>query len=117
LVNVPGASTWFVGGVVSYATSVKVDLLHVPAGPVVSADAAVAMADGVRTVTGSDVGLGVTGVAGPDEQEGHPAGTVFVGLALASGTSHTELRLPGDRTRVRDYATISALDVLRRALG
>ena len=116
LVNVAGASAWFVGGVVSYASSVKFDLLHVPRGDVVSPGAAVAMAEGVRTVTGADIGLGVTGVAGPDEQEGHPAGTVFVGLAMPSGSTHHDLRLPGDRARVRDYATISALDVLRRAL-
>lgn len=117
LVNVPGASAWFLGGVVSYATSVKVDVLGVPDGPVVTPEAAVAMAEGVRRVTGSDVGLAVTGVAGPDEQEGQPPGTVFVGVALPSGSAHHALRLPGDRARVRDYATISALDVLRRALA
>jgi nicotinamide-nucleotide amidase len=116
LVNVAGASTWFVGGVVSYASSVKFDILGVPEGPVISAAAAVAMAEGVRRITGADVGLGVTGVAGPDEAEGHPAGTVFVGLALPTESRHQDLRLPGDRARVRDYATISALDVLRRAL-
>ncbi len=117
LVGVPGASTWFRGGVVSYASDVKFDVLHVPVGPVVSADTAEAMAIGVRQVLKSDVGLSVTGVAGPDEQEGQPAGTVFVGLALGETVHHAALRLPGDRPRVRAYSAISALDVLRRALA
>ena len=65
----------------SYASEVKFDLLSVPVGPVVSAEAAEAMADGVRDLLKSDVGLSVTGVAGPEEQDGQPAGTVFVGLS------------------------------------
>ena len=82
LVNVPGASAWFRGGVVAYDSQVKFDVLGVPAGPVVTEAAAAAMAEGPRRVTGADVGLGITGVAGPDDQEGVAPGTVFVGLAL-----------------------------------
>jgi PncC family amidohydrolase len=75
------------------------------------------MAEGVRRVAGADVGLGITGVAGPDDQEGVAPGTLFVGLALPDGGTETrELRLPGDRERVRQYGAISALDLLRRAL-
>ena len=116
LVNVVGASTWFRGGVVSYASDVKFDVLGVPKGPVVSAAAAEAMATGVRTLLGSDVGLSVTGVAGPEEQDGQPAGTVFVGIAIGERVDHVGLHLPGDRPRVRSYSAISALDALRRAL-
>jgi nicotinamide-nucleotide amidase len=116
LVGVAGASKWFRGGVVSYASEVKFDLLNVPVGPVVSADAAEAMASGVRTLLKADVGLSVTGVAGPEEQDAQPAGTVFVGLSLGDGVQHAALHLPGDRPRVRAYSAISALDVLRRAL-
>ncbi len=116
LVNVAGASHWFVGGVVSYASRVKVDLLGVPQGPVVSAEAAGAMASGIVSTLASDVGLAVTGVAGPEPQDGEPPGTVFVGLSLDGAVSTTRLHLAGDRTRVRHYTTISALDVLRRAL-
>jgi nicotinamide-nucleotide amidase len=117
LVNVPGASTWFRGGVVAYHEQVKFDVLDVPVGPVVSEAAATAMAEGVRRVTGADVGLGITGVAGPDEQEGVAPGTIFVGLCLPDGSTEArELRLPGDRERVRQYGAISALDLLRRAL-
>jgi nicotinamide-nucleotide amidase len=117
LVNVVGASAWFRGGVVSYASDVKRDVLAVDDGPVVTAEAAEQMATGVRRLLGSDVGLGLTGVAGPDEEDGVEVGTVFVGFA--SGTTSptsTALRLPGDRARIREYATISALDVVRRAL-
>jgi nicotinamide-nucleotide amidase len=95
---------------------VKYDLLKVPPGPVVSADAAEAMAKGVRELLGSDVGLSVTGVAGPEEQDGQPVGTVFVGLSMGGTLEHAALRLPGDRPRVRAYSAISSLDVLRRAL-
>jgi nicotinamide-nucleotide amidase len=117
LVNVPGASAWFRGGVVAYHEQVKFDLLGVPVGPVVSEAAAVAMAEGVCRATGSDVGLGITGVAGPEDQEGVAPGSVFVGLALPGvATLTSELHLPGDRERVRQYGAISALDLLRRAL-
>lgn len=116
LVGVAGASHWFRGGVVSYASDVKFDLLKVPVGPVVSAAAAEAMAIGVRILLKADVGLSVTGVAGPEEQDGQPAGTVFVGLSFGENLQHAALRLPGDRPRVRAYSAISALDVLRRAL-
>jgi nicotinamide-nucleotide amidase len=117
LVNVPGASAWFRGGVVAYHEQVKFDILGVPVGPVVSEAAAAAMARGVCRVTGSDVGLGITGVAGPDDQEGVDPGTIFVGLRLPDGAvSSRELHLPGDRERVRQYGAISALDLLRRAL-
>ena len=96
LVNVPGASSWFRGGVVAYDSQVKFDVLGVPAGPVVTESAAAAMAEGAARVTGADVGLGITGVAGPDDQEGVAPGTVFVGLPLPGQPAQTrELRVPG----------------------
>ena len=116
LVNVTGASTWFRGGVVSYASEVKFDVLGVTPGPVVSATAAEEMARGVRRAVGSDVGLAITSVAGPQPQDGHAPGTVFVGWSLDDQTGSVEFRLPGDRPRVRSYGAISALDVLRRTL-
>jgi nicotinamide-nucleotide amidase len=117
LVNVAGASGWFRGGVVSYAPEVKFSVLGVPAGPVVSADTAAAMATGVRDLLGADVGLGVTGVAGPDALEGEPPGTVH--LAAVVGDAEpvtTRVTLPGDRERVRQFACISLLDMARRLL-
>jgi nicotinamide-nucleotide amidase len=118
LVNVPGASAWFRGSVVSYASEVKFDVLGVPEGPVVSEAAAMAMAEGARRVLGADVGLAMTGVAGPDEQDGRPPGTVFVGLARPGQMAEAfGFTVPGDRDRVRQYATIAALDLLRRSLA
>lgn len=116
LTNAVGASEWFRGSIVSYASEVKFDLLDVPEGPVVSEDAARAMAAGARKVLGADIGLSVTGVAGPAEQDGQPVGTVFFGVAMNGSTDAVQLRLPGDRARVRQFAAISLLDLLRRRL-
>ena len=82
-----------------------------------TADAARAMAEGVRRLTGADVGLATTGVAGPETQEDQPVGTVFLGMALPGEEADaTEAHLPGDRDRVRQFSTISLLDQLRRRL-
>ncbi|MDE0712787.1 MAG: competence/damage-inducible protein A [Rhodospirillales bacterium] len=113
LTAVPGASDVFRGALVSYASEVKFDVLGVPEGPVISADAAEAMARGVRERLGADVGIATTGVAGPAEQEGHPHGTVFLGLAHGGSAEAVQVRLPGDRRRVREYAVISLLNMLR----
>jgi len=116
LVNVAGASEWFRGSIVSYANDVKFDVLGVPPGPVVSEAAACAMAEGAARVLNSDVGISVTGVAGPTEQDGQPPGTVIFGFHLDGVTDVASLRLPGDRERVRQFATITLLDQLRRRL-
>jgi nicotinamide-nucleotide amidase len=117
LVDVPGASSWFRGGVVSYATDVKFSVLGVPEGPVVTSEAAAAMATGVRDLLGAEVGLGVTGVAGPESAEGHAPGTVFFGAVVGDDAPVTvQVTLPGDRVRVRQFACISLLDMLRRLL-
>ncbi len=113
---VPGASNWYRGAIVSYASEVKFSVLGVPEGPVVTEEAAMAMAVGATKVLGADVGLSVTGVAGPDEQEGQPVGTVFMGVALDGKTEAVPMRLPGDRDRVRQFAAISLMDLLRRRL-
>lgn len=112
----PGSSAWFHGGVVSYSSQVKFDLLDVPEGPVVSPESAKAMADGARQALEADVGLSVTGVAGPECQEDQPVGTVFVGLAIGDEVDAVHLRLAGDRAAIRQTATICALDELRRRL-
>jgi nicotinamide-nucleotide amidase len=116
LSTVPGAGDVFRGALVAYASEVKFALLDVPDGPVVSAPAARAMAAGARKLLGADVGLATTGVAGPDEQDGQPVGTVFLGLALGDHVEAREVRLPGDPDRVRQYAVISVLDLLRQRL-
>ena len=121
LCDVPGASDVFVGGVVSYASRVKFDLLGVDEGPVVSPEAARQMAVGVRRVLGADVSLALTGVAGPDAQDGREPGTVCVAVCLGDpddgGVVDThEVRLPGGRRQVREFAVITALELLRRHL-
>jgi nicotinamide-nucleotide amidase len=116
LTDVAGASGFFRGSIVSYDSNVKFDLLGVPEGPVVGAEAAEAMASAARRLLGADVGLAVTGVAGPAEQDGQPVGTVFIGLALGDDVESTHLQLPGDRRRIREFTVISALNLLRQRL-
>lgn len=119
---VPGASRCFRGGVVSYATDVKVSLLGVPdavvAGPgVISADCALAMARGVRQVLGASYGVSTTGVAGPDQQEGHPPGTVFVGLSGPTGETVLALELTGSREEIQRATCHQALEGLASLLS
>jgi len=116
LTAIPGASDVLRGGVVSYATEVKVELLGVAPGPVVSERAAAQMAEGVRRLLGADVGLALTGVAGPAEQDGVAVGTVCLGVAVPAGTHTATVRLGALREQVRQFAVISALDLLRRHL-
>lgn len=116
LTGVAGASDVFRGSVVSYATDVKQQLLAVPEGPVVSEEAARQMAHGVRDLLGADVAVSLTGVAGPAEQDGQAAGTLFVGVV---GPGFDEVRralLPGQREQMRQYSVITALGFLRERL-
>lgn len=114
LTSVPGSSSVLRGSIVSYASDVKHSLLGVSAGPVVSESAAVEMAEGARRVLGADVGLALTGVAGPDEQEGRAVGTLCVGIAMADGSFARTLRVGGQRDQMRQFSVITALDLLRR---
>jgi len=116
LAETEGASKWFRGSIVAYDSEVKFNLLGVPRGPVVSEEAARAMAIGARRALDADVGLGITGVAGPATQEDQPVGTVFMSVALGDDVRAAGIHLPGDRRRVRELATISLLDLLRRRI-
>lgn len=121
LVAVPGASAVLRGGVVAYATDLKASLLGVPdglladVGPVAPATAE-AMADGVRAATGADVGLATTGVAGPDPQDGHPPGLVFVAVRTPDAVAVERLELTGDRAAVRGGAVAAVLRLATRVL-
>jgi len=116
LAETEGASTWFRGSVVAYDSKVKYDLLGVPEGPVVSAEAAGAMATGACRALEASVGISVTGVAGPATQEGQPVGTVFMAVALHGQVESVKAHLPGDRQHIRQFSTISLLDMLRKRL-
>jgi nicotinamide-nucleotide amidase len=124
LTNVPGSSAWVRGGVVAYANESKESLLGVhgrtlAAHGAVSTETAAEMAEGVRRVLGADLGLAVTGIAGPDGgSEEKPVGTVCFGLAGESGTASARYQLWGTRDWVKLLASQVALDWLRRyALG
>jgi nicotinamide-nucleotide amidase len=118
LIRIPGASHVVRGGVVAYATDLKATLLgvdtHILAtrGPV-DPDVAVQMASGVRDRLGrerpADWGLSTTGVAGPGPQDGHEAGTVFIGLATTDAESSHRLQLRGDRDAVRQQTVAAAI--------
>jgi nicotinamide-nucleotide amidase len=116
LTAVPGASDVVRGGVVAYAGDVKADVLGVPPGPVISEEAACAMAQGACRVLGADVSVAVTGVAGPSSQEGLPVGTVWMATCVGGDAAAVVVRLPGDRDRVRQFSTISVLNLLRQRL-
>ena len=117
LTAIAGASEVFRGGVVSYSSDVKFDLLGVTRGPVVSESAAKEMAIGARKILGSDIGLALTGVAGPTEQDGVKVGTLCVGLAMPNGdVRSTTFSLPFGREQMRQISVISALNFLRHSL-
>ncbi len=117
LTAVAGASSVFQGAIVSYASEVKFNLLGVSPGPVVSEDAAGQMAAGVRTALGAGVGLALTGVAGPEQQDGKPVGTLCIAVAIDDEVHTTTAILPGQREQMRQMCVISSLDYLRRILG
>jgi nicotinamide-nucleotide amidase len=120
LVEVPGVSAVFRGGLVVYATDLKATLAGVPAdlleerGPV-DPDVAAALAEGGRTRCAADWALATTGVAGPDPQDGKPVGLVYVALA-GPAPEVRELSLTGDRAAIRAGAVAAALDLLAGAL-
>jgi len=114
---VPGSSAVYVGGVVAYSARVKIDLLGVPAEViaahgVVSRECALAMAEGVRALTGADTALATTGVAGPGAEDGVPAGTVWVAAAAGPDAWANRLEIEGDRVVVRAATCVSALALL-----
>ncbi len=118
ITSVPGASDYYVGGVVSYQTRIKSEILRVPEEliekhTVYSPEVAEAMARGVAELLGSDIGLSTTCVAGPGEDQGHPPGSLFVGLSFGSVQRSFGFRLSGDRPRIQRAAAKQAIDVLR----
>ncbi|MEU2252025.1 CinA family protein [Nocardia xishanensis] len=121
IAGVPGASAVLRGGLVVYATDLKSSLAGVSAdllaaeGPV-AASTAEQLAVGARTRCGADWGIGLTGVAGPDSQDGHPVGTVFLGLSSPWHTEVMRLQLSGDRWTIRLTATENAVRELLRCV-
>jgi nicotinamide-nucleotide amidase len=123
LTNVAGSSVFFRGGVVSYSNEMKTAWVGVPAALIerhgaVSAEVAIAMAEGARRTTGASIGLSITGIAGPGGGSAEkPVGTVHIALATSRGTRERLFRFGGERDRVRRLASQSALEMLRRHLA
>ena len=114
---IPGSSRTFRGGIISYASDVKFDVLGVDNGPVVSEHAAIQMAQGAQRVLKSSVALALTGVAGPDEQDGQPVGTLCIGVVFPDGrTFSSTTQLPGQRDQMRQFSVITAMSFLRTLL-
>ena len=122
LVDIPGASDVLLGGIVAYAPIVKSDVLGIDPEVLervgtVSAEVAVAMAEGVVRVLGATWGIATTGVAGPEPSEGKPVGTVHVAVAGPDGVVTKELSFQGDRLLVREQTVDAALSLLLGRLG
>jgi nicotinamide-nucleotide amidase len=122
LTGISGSSKYFLGGAVCYTNEMKTRWAGVPAELIqshgaVSKPVAQAMAEGVRSRTGSSIGVGITGIAGPTGGSSEkPIGLVFVGLADERGTQVREFHFPGSRDRVRLWATQMALEIVRRRI-
>jgi len=108
----PGAGSWFAGGAVTYTVEAKQRALGVPPGPVISEQCATAMAEGAARVLGADCAVGVTGVGGPDRQEGQPVGTVFIAVHTPAGTTCEQHRFDGEPQDILDATTLRALELL-----
>lgn len=120
LTNTPGSSGWFQGGIVAYQTALK-QQMGVPAAVieqygVISKECAAAMATAARACSGASIGLGTTGVAGPDEQEGKPAGTVFLAIDCDGQVRTVEQFYKYPRAEVKRLGAMSAVNMVRRAL-
>jgi nicotinamide-nucleotide amidase len=122
ITQVPGSSRSFLGGAIVYSNALKIAFANVSPDTLsshgaVSPQVAEALARGIRQRTGSTLGLGVTGVAGPSGgTEAKPVGLVYIALADSQKTEVVEKNFRGDRDRVRQWATQQALDLIRRRL-
>ncbi len=121
LSDIPGASRYLVGGIIAYSNQVKEKILGVPAETLaqygaVSRQTAIAMAEGVRRELGSNIGLAVTGVAGPTSSEGKPVGLVYIALSSPTGTCFREYRFPGERKAIRNGTVNAALKMAKHFL-
>ena len=122
ITSVPGSSRYFLGGAVVYDNTLKTSFSDVPASLIkehgaVSKEVAIALANGIRKRCGSSLGIAITGIAGPTGgTEEKPVGLVYIALADGKKPEVVERKFPGDRDRVRMYASQQALDMVRRKL-
>ena len=117
LAAAPGSMDWFAGGVVAYQRRAKESLLHVPRAPLVSAEVAGQMATGAAGLFDTEIGVSVTGSAGPDPLDGAEVGTVVIGLSLDGTTTCVRYFFDGTPTEICAQARDAAIECLERALG
>lgn len=121
ITTVAGSSDYFDGGFLTYSDRMKTALLGVDAAllaaeSAVSEPVAITMAEGARKRTGSDYAISITGEAGPESGSSQPVGVFFIGVASGAGSFAKRLQFPGDRSRLRQFAAQTALDILRRVI-
>jgi nicotinamide-nucleotide amidase len=121
ITSVAGSSEYFDGGFLTYSDRMKTELLGVDPAllkehTAVSEPVAITMAEGARRRAGSDYAISITGEAGPESGSGQPVGVFYIGFASKAGSFSKRLQFPGDRTRLRQFAVQTALDILRRTI-
>ena len=122
ITSLSGSSRYFLGGAVVYSNELKTQFAGVPKALIdkhgaVSREVAQALAEGIRKRCLSSYGVGITGVAGPTGgTEQKPVGLVYIALAGEEGTQVVERTFPGDRRRIREFSSMQALEMIRRAL-
>ena len=122
LTEIPGASAFFIGGIIAYHNDVKMQLLNVPPETLthhgaVSSQTAVTMAEAVRSRFKADLGVSITGIAGPSGGSAEkPVGLVYISVADTHRTNVKEYRFPGDRSQVREGAIAAALRLILEAI-
>lgn len=122
ITNISGSSDYFNRGLVTYSIRAKQELLKVPLKTietfgVVSSQTALAMAEGVREESKTDLGIGVTGIAGPTSVSGKPVGLVYIALAYDKGNICKEFKFKGDRKEIKEKASTEALKLLKEYLN
>lgn len=118
LAKAPDASEWFAGAVTAYRSETKFRVLGVAEGPVITAECAIAMASGACALLGADIAVSVTGAGGPGEEEGRPAGTVYIGIASPGRAEAFEHHFDGSPEDVVDATVTAALrHLLAEAAG
>ncbi|MCD6080327.1 MAG: hypothetical protein B6D53_00485 [Candidatus Omnitrophica bacterium 4484_49] len=117
ITNIPGSSKFFLGGVIAYSPKSKRKILNIPRGVIeeygtVSRECAQKMAENSRKLFSSDISIGITGVAGPDELEGKPVGVVYIAVAMPGKTYIRKYKFQGRRISIKKQATEQACKFL-----
>lgn len=122
LTNIPGSSRYFICGIVAYSNKAKNKILQVPDKTLkehgaVSKETALALADNIRRIAGTNIGIGITGIAGPGGgSAAKPVGTVFIAIAIGHHVYFKKFSLSGNRTRIKALAKNAALNMLKECL-